>query len=239
MSQIAVLSDIHGNLVALEAVWADLSKRSGVRVFCLGDLAAFGPEPEACVAFVRDVIKPEAIIRGNTDRYLVEPTSKGAPSEGEVAESLAQCRAALSAESLSYLAALPAELTLDVDGVALTLVHGAPGNDETELGPMTEPGVWSELIDGSKAGATFCGHTHIPFRHSVGQQLVFNVGSVGYPYDGDRRASYFRGMTTPAGLREAEFRRVSYSTDRVLGQVEASGLAMRETLIRRLRFAVR
>ena len=104
---------------------------------------------------------------------------------------------------------------------------------------MTEACVWSELIDGSKAGATFCGHTHIPFRHSVGQQLVFNVGSVGYPYDGDRRASYFRGMTTPSGLREAEFRRVSYSTDRVLGQVEASGLAMRETLIRRLRFAVR
>ena len=101
---------------------------------------------------------------------------------------------------------------------------------------------WSWMEDrnsGSKAGATFCGHTHIPFRHSVGQQLVFNVGPVGYPYDGDRRASYFRAMTTPSGLREAEFRRVSYSTDRVLAQVEASELAMRETLIRRLRFAVR
>lgn len=239
MSQIALLSDIHGNLVALEAVWADLSKRSGVRVFCLGDLAAFGPEPEACVAFVRDVIKPEAIIRGNTDRYLVEGESKGAPTEGPVAASLAQCRAALSPESLKYLAALPAELTLEVDGVALTLVHGAPGNDETELGPMTESCVWSELIDGSKEGATFCGHTHIPFRHSVGKQQVFNVGSVGYPFDGDRRASYFRAMTTPTGLREPEFRRVSYSTDRVLAQVEASDLAMRETLVRRLRFAVR
>lgn len=239
MSQIAVLSDIHGNLVALEAVWADLSKRSGVRVFCLGDLAAFGPEPEACVAFVREVIRPEGIIRGNTDRYLVEPASKGAPKEGPVAESLAQCRAALSAESLQYLAALPAELTLEVDGVVLTLVHGAPGNDEMELGPMTEGCVWSEVIDGSKPGATFCGHTHIPFRHSVGRQEVFNVGAVGYPFDGDRRACYFRGMTTGAGLREAGFRRVSFSTDRVLGQVEASGLAMRETLIRRLRFAVR
>lgn len=239
MSQIAVLSDIHGNLVALEAVWADLSKRSGVRVFCLGDLAAFGPEPEACVAFVRDVIRPEAIIRGNTDRYLAEPKSKGAPSDGEVAASLAQCRAALSAESLRYLASLPAEQRVTVDGVALTLVHGAPGNDEAELGPMTAEGSWSEWFDGAQPGATFCGHTHVPFRHRVGQQEIFNVGSVGYPFDGDRRACYLRAMTTPTGLCEAEFRRVSFSTDRVLAQVEASGLAMRETLVRRLRFAVR
>ena len=239
MSQIAVLSDIHGNLVALEAVWADLSKRSGVRVFCLGDLAAFGPEPEACVAFVRDVIRPEAIVRGNTDRYLTEPASQGAPAEGPVAASLAQCRASLSAESLHYLASLPAELTVEVDGVALTLVHGAPGNDETELGPMTERCVWSEIIDGSRPGATFCGHTHIPFRHRVGQQEIFNVGSVGYPFDGDRRASYLRAMTAGGALREVEFRRVSFSTERVVTQVEASGLAMRETLVRRLRFAVR
>jgi predicted phosphodiesterase len=214
VAQIIVLSDIHGNLRALEAVWHDIERRPGARVFCLGDLAAFGPEPEACIRFVRDVVRPEAVIRGNTDRYLVEQPWSSVEHPTELQQSLAWTRGRLSADSVGWLGTLAAEHHVSVDGYDLHLTHGAPG-------------------------VTFCGHTHVPFRKRIGPRLVINDGSVGLPFDGDQRAGYSRATITASGVLDYEFRRVSYPTDIVIAELRTAAPPWVDTLVRRLRFAER
>ncbi len=239
MAQIIVLSDIHGNLRALEAVWHDIERRPGARVFCLGDLAAFGPEPEACIRFVRDVVRPEAVIRGNTDRYLVEQPWSSVEHPTELQQSLAWTRGRLSADSVGWLGTLAAEHHVSVDGYDLHLTHGAPGDDELELGPATDAATWERLFANASPGVTFCGHTHVPFRKRIGPRLVINDGSVGLPFDGDQRAGYSRATITASGVLDYEFRRVSYPTDIVIAELRTAAPPWVDTLVRRLRFAER
>ncbi len=104
MATIIVISDIHGNLAALEAAWRDIRDRPYEALYCLGDLAAFGPRPEECIALLRDEIQPTATILGNTDRYILEQTwkKKGA-ADDELQKGLAWAREQLSDASLAWL----------------------------------------------------------------------------------------------------------------------------------------
>lgn len=241
MPQIIVLSDIHGNLAALQAAWRDMQTRPTDRIYCLGDIAAFGPHPEACVAFLREEIRPTAVIRGNTDRYLSAPDEapEGPGDEDTLRASLAWTRDALSPASLDWLANLPAEATEEVESSTLHLVHGAPGDDELGIGAGTPPVEMERLFGEAGPGITFCGHTHAPFRSRVGQHLVVNVGSIGMPFDGDQRAAYVRARLVDGTLRSFEFRRVAYRLSTTLGALKSGGMPLADTISRRLRFAER
>ncbi|MCB9532070.1 MAG: metallophosphoesterase family protein [Myxococcales bacterium] len=247
MPTIIVLSDIHGNLGALRAAYADIQKRPYDALFCLGDVAAFGPQPEECVTFLRDTVRPTVTIAGNTDRYLVERTWE---SDGEAPhqQALAWTHRALSEASRSWLAALPATHRETIGGVDVELVHGAPGDDERGLGPTRadarvaadsgfDAAAAAALFAKHGPGLTFAGHTHIPWRVTLGQRQVINVGSVGFPFDGDRRAAYTRMLLVDGTAREYECRRVPYPVAETIARLEAAGAPWLETLVRRLRFS--
>lgn len=247
MATVIVLSDIHGNLAALEAVWRDISRRPFDALFCLGDVAAFGPAPDECITFLRDVVQPTATIAGNTDRYLVQRSWERAPDD-EPQRALAWAHGRLSDGGRAWLAALPATHRATLGGVDVELVHGAPGNDELGIGPAYagarvaaaqsfDHDVVAPLFAQHGPGITFCGHTHIPWRVQFGARRVINVGSVGYPFDGDSRAAYARVVVADGDLQEYECRRVSYNTDGVVAAVEASAMPWAATLVHRLRFA--
>jgi putative phosphoesterase len=233
--QIIVLSDIHGNLPALEAVWHDFRRRPVDRIFCLGDLAAFGPFPEECVSFVRERLGADIVLMGNTDRYLIQ--KPWSDSASPMMAPLYHAHSHLSAGSLDYLAGLPPEHIADVDGLTLHLVHGVPTNDEVGILPETPDTDLANLLHTDLHRITCGGHTHIPCRRQHGKHLFVNPGSIGYPFDGDTRAAYARLHIVNGHLVDYEIRRVTYDVDSVVHAINAANLPLADLFIRRLRFA--
>lgn len=180
--RLALLSDIHGNAIALEAVLADIAGRGGVDAYwVLGDLAAIGYGPTAVMERLAGL--PEAgFTRGNCDRYLVTgerppPTLADVQSDprllaqyAEMVQGFAWTQGCLAATGwLPWLAALPIERRLTLpDGTRLLGVHAAPGRDD---GPGIHPGLRDDELDAclstAEADLLCVGHTHVPLDRTV------------------------------------------------------------------------
>lgn len=246
--RLAVLSDIHGNLTALNAVLADLEAAGGADVrWVLGDLAFMGVEPAACIRAVKDL--PEVkVIRGNTDRELVQGARSKMPlKEENFAEFAAQLRErdlshAWTIEQMAwadaeYLLKLPPELSMPVEGYGqVSAFHAAPGDDEKGLLP-DQPAheVLDALLD-REGRLAFCGHTHLPMDRDLGRWRVVNPGSIGMPFDGDQRAGYAI-VTFENGSASLDLRRVPYDVEGEIARVQASDHPAREKIADRLRRA--
>jgi predicted phosphodiesterase len=180
---LALIYDVHGNLRALEAVLADAREQGADRYLVGGDVALFGPWPEATVALLRE-LAPATWIRGNGERWTADPQSAPEPVRGATAAA----RAALGGALVGELAALPESAAVDADTRAW---HGSPVSDVRSFTP--EPGDdEAELLEGVSERRLVFGHTHLPFRRmsAVGGVELVNPGSVGMPFDGDHRAAY-------------------------------------------------
>ena len=182
MSALAILYDVHGNLLALEAVLDDATAAGADRFLLGGDYALFGPWPAETVARL-DSLRGATWIRGNGERWTADPAQ--APLE-PVREAAHACAQALGGELAARLATLPPEAV--VDGVRF--VHGTPGSDL--IGLMPEPTDDEERqLAPVHERRLVAGHTHLPFeRVSAGGIALLNPGSVGMPFDGDPRAAY-------------------------------------------------
>ncbi len=226
MVDIALLSDIHGNLPALEAVIADLRRWQPDAVYVLGDMV------HGCVwsAEVMDLLCGLGwpMLLGNHDAAVLQ---LGTPRmEPRYADRLRYAglwwtRGRLAAGHLAVLAELPRELSLSFPGMPpLRLLHGLPGNFFVGIRPDS-PADWvSRHLDGVVEPAVAGGHTHVAMARPIGRWFVVNSGSVGAPYDGDTRASYVRLTGDRAGW-EAEIRRVPYDTAAVDAAYRSSDLA--------------
>lgn len=233
MTRLAALSDVHGNLLALEAVLADIEAQGTPDAhWVLGDLAAFCPWPVQTIARLR-ALPNSAFLQGNTDRYLVtgrRPTIPVAQSPDEWAQAtatLAQRDAnfrwtteRLSFADYEFLRDLPSRLEMEVPGYGrVVAVHATPSDDETNLYPTTpEEEVRPHLAD-LDARLMLYGHTHRPMDRTVGGVRLVNAGSVGLPLDGDPRPAYalldFEGRECAVTLR-----RVTYDRQAVLDELE-------------------
>lgn len=224
-----VVSDLHANREALEAVLQD-ARGSYDRIVCLGDLAGYGAEPNEVIGWARDHVA--AIIRGNHDKICVsdEPLDTYHPSARASAE---WTRRVLSEESRRYLEALPRG-PLRYEN--FDLVHGSPADeDEYLVGAMDATMVREYLA----APITFFGHTHIQGGFLVTRNgsrriippgtlelepdhaYLLNPGAVGQPRDGDPRAAY--ALYFPE-QRVVEFRRVPYDIASAAAKIRAAGL---------------
>jgi putative phosphoesterase len=193
----AVLYDIHGNLPALESVIADAAA-SGVERFVLGgDYALFGAHPAETVARLNEL--DATWIRGNTDRWLVD--AHDTPQNPLVDRSLVHCREALGEPVCRALADKPT--TAELHGALIC--HASPRSDMVSFSPELSESD-SELIEPGDPEVIVFGHTHLQFKREANGRTLVNPGSVGLPFDGDRRAAY-------ALWREGkgfELRRVTY-----------------------------
>jgi predicted phosphodiesterase len=203
--RIALLSDIHGNVIALDAVLADIAAQGGVdEYWILGDLVAIGPQPVAVLARLQAL--PNArFTRGNTDFYITtgerpSPTSADVladisrlPIFEEVAQTMAWTQGAIVATGwLPFLDALPLEQRLTLpDGTRLLGVHAAPGQDG---GPGIRPDYpqaeLEERVAGCDADLLCVGHTHWPLNIRIGATHVVNLGSISNPQTPDLCAWY-------------------------------------------------
>ena len=233
--RIAVVSDIHGNWTALEAVIGDLRTMAPDVVLHGGDLADSGSSPVEVVDCVRDLGWRGVL--GNTDEMLIRPESlerfasqsKAPPALWErVREIASAARAALGEERLEWMRRLPLAVTLP--GIAL--VHAQPGDCWRAPAADAADAELEKIYGPLGAPVVAYGHTHLPsIRWLAGTgRIVVNTGSVGLPYDGDPRASY---LLLDDG--EASIRRVAYDVERELQRLGACGLPGAEWTARTLR----
>jgi len=189
----AFVSDIHGNLPALEAAVADAKARGAGQVVCAGDMTGYGPFPDEVCRFLKERRIPAII--GNYDRKVIDVAKQGRSAAARMKQKkrkiLLWTVAHLDDGSRSYLAGLPDHLTLRVAGGRNVLVvHGSPlSMDDTIYPSLTGRGLEAKLGN-ARPDILVCGHTHIPFVKRVAGALVVNCGSAGHPVDGDPRPAY-------------------------------------------------
>lgn len=203
VNSVAVLSDIHGVLPALEAVLAEPDVRSAERIVLTGDILA-GPQPVAVFETLAGLGDRAVWVRGNADRELVEIARRGkALPQIPVAEWAA---AQLSEEQLDVLAALPLSARLAVDGLGDVLFcHATPRDDEEVALVDSRPDRWGEVLAGLDPAVrtVVCGHTHMPFARLTHGVTVVNAGSVGMPYG--RRGAPWLLLGPGIAFRHTEF----------------------------------
>lgn len=220
--KIAVISDIHSNLQALEASLEAIDNIGVEAIYCLGDVVGYGADPAACVELVRE--RCTASVRGNHDEAVaMERGLRSIPKDAQAAAR--HNREALSDEQLRYLADLP--LVREIDG--LTLVHATPQEPESWLRLNSFTRV-KEQFNHFGTDICFVGHTHIPGvvsdRLGVltvrrGHRFMINCGSVGQPRDEDPRAS-FAIFDTDAF--SCEIVRVGYDVEAAAERINAENL---------------
>ncbi|OYP16886.1 YfcE family phosphodiesterase [Streptomyces sp. FBKL.4005] len=181
-TRVAVLSDIHGVLPALEAVLAEPDVAAADRIVLTGDIAA-GPQPAEVLDLLREQGDRVLWIGGNADRELVE-YRRG--ERTEIPDPIGPYAArALRTDQVDFLAALPATRALRVRGLGPVLFcHATPRDDEEVVLVDSRPARWAEVFTGLPADirTVVCGHTHMPYLRLAHGRLVVNPGSVGMPY---------------------------------------------------------
>ncbi|HKV98844.1 MAG TPA: metallophosphoesterase family protein [Vicinamibacterales bacterium] len=233
----ALISDIHANLPALDAVLADVARRDDVdAVFHLGDLVGYGPWPNEVVHRLRDARIPG--IAGNYDSTVASDYKHcGCRYEDPRQETLshlsyAWTRAHVSAETKAFLGRLPFRLDLralggHVAGPTLTLVHGTSLNNVTYWTEDRPDSFCTKMADvaGAHAGDIIAfGHTHKPWHRTVGGVHLVNTGSVGRPKDGDWRAGFAVVSVDAPGEIAVDYVRVEYDVDQAMDAIRRSDL---------------
>ena len=227
MTTLAVLADIHGNHIALQAVLEDLDSQGGAdHTIVLGDLAVFGPKPGEVLTLLW-AREPIFHVCGNTDRYLVEgryPSGSGRQSwESQVLASFPWTAEQLGEAGLQFLAGLPRRQLLHLSATHTVMaVHGSPRSDKENIRPDTSDDELKRMLaDGLLYNLLLCAHTHLPMNRVMAGCRVVNVGSVGLPFDGYPGASYALIHLQPDGDYRIEFRRVAYDIEAVVSQLFA------------------
>ena len=230
--RIAVLSDIHGNLLGLDACLVDLESQGGADgVVIAGDLCLDGPKPKKVLQRLEEI--GAACIRGNTDRYLSDDTSVEKFEPAELAQ-IAWTRREVGERWLSWLKELPFALRIGEDDNQLLIVHANPKSDDEHIWPDAEEALLQRLIGEERATAIAFGHLHLPYVRLWRGTLLANVASAGLPKDGDPRAGYAIFTERGSGW-EVKHRRVPFDTKRVATQLADCGIPESAELIATLR----
>ena len=233
--RLAILSDIHGNPLALKAVLADIQSQGEVDAYwVLGDFAALGYDPVTPLEKVT-ALHRASFTRGNTDRNVVTddlpvPPEKALedpallPQVMEATRSFSWTRGYVSAAGwLDWLTNLPLEARLTLpDGTRLLGVHASPGRDD---GPGIQPkhsdGQLEQRLAGCEADLVIVGYTHMPLDRQVDKIRVVNLGSVSNPVTPGLQATYVLLDAYEHGYR-IQLRRVDYDHEAVIKAIEHS-----------------
>jgi len=228
--RLALISDIHGNIDALEAALAEIEKQAPDRIVILGDLVLNGPRP---VETVDKVIQLEAagalVIAGNTDIAVADgdyaaafPWLDEVPDGHRAASEWA--RELLRDDQIEYLRRLPAERRIAVGDELILACHASPGSQTSGLPADLDAAVTVQRVTRSDARVICCGHTHVADVRELGRKLLVNPGSCGYALDGAADACWALLTAEDAAEPKAELFRVAYDAQPAAEEVSARGL---------------
>jgi len=227
--RIALISDIHGNLPALEAVLADIDRLQPDHIVCLGDVAAFGPQPHQTLARLRE-LNP-AIIMGNTDAWLFDPQPYATHDEKSqlITEIGIWASEQLTEDDRAFIRSFRPFIKLPLDANAdLLCYHGSPHSFDDIIHATTPEAELDAMFSGHQALILAGGHTHQPFLRRYRSSYLVNPGSVGLSFEylpdgGTRnqaRAEYAL-LEWSDGRLSVDFRRVSYDLGALIAAVHA------------------
>jgi predicted phosphodiesterase len=224
--RIVIFSDVHGNVVALEAVLAEIRRQAAPdALFVAGDLVLLGPRPAEALALLRS-IEGARFVKGNTDQYLIDDSD----DEQEVYFA----RAHLAESEIAFVRDLPFEQRLEVaPGHELLVVHANPRDLEEPIKPDTADELIRPMLLGVTAEIVAFGHYHVPFVRKLDQWTLVDVASVGMPRDGDQRAVY-AVLTWERSAWRVEHHRVPFDIEAVARDYAAVGYPQAQQAARRL-----
>jgi predicted phosphodiesterase len=181
-TRIALISDLHGNEVALRSVFEDIARAGVDRTVCLGDVATLGPRPGAVVAMLRDAGCP--CILGNHDEFLLDANLVRAYTDIPVIVSAIEwSRSELSDDDMAFVRGFVREMDVPLDaGASLRLFHGTPRSNVEDLLATTTPDEVDSMLAGRRATVMAGGHTHVQMLRQHHGILLVNTGSVGMPF---------------------------------------------------------
>ena len=231
--QVAVISDTHGNLPALEAVLAELDATGPYdEIVMAGDFAYGGPFPAECVELIRE--RGFRAVRGNTDEFIVEMATGGARPAYAVEEHQRHSAAAqeidrwivdrLSRAQVEFLADLPLQVNVpDTRGESMAVVHATPWSSHPPLLQDAPLALARDVLDAAGTLVLVYGHIHVQYERRLNGGLIAAVGSVGLPFDGDQRAAY-AVVTSNVDGWSVGFRRVAYDVEAAIAATLRSGV---------------
>ncbi len=193
---IAVLSDVHGNVAALDAALADIAARRPDRLWVAGDLLLGGPRPGEVVDRLQELERAGAhVVAGNTDIAVADgdytaafPWLEEVPASNRDAAEWA--REQLSDDQLDWVRRLPVERRVWAGETLALLVHASPGSQTAGLPVDLDPPTTVERVTRTDARVICCGHTHVADIRELGRKLIVNPGSCGFAHDGDPAAGW-------------------------------------------------
>lgn len=243
--KIAIISDIHGNMEALESVLKDISRESCQKIFCLGDIAMAGPEPVETIKKIKELIssKDFYIIQGNTDKMLsvfsFNTQNKIMQTSPVMASAYFSDSQILSDEDKQFLSSLEEKKEIELFGIKILLVHGSPRRNDENIFPNMKIEEIEEIIKEEKANVIFCGHTHMPCGYQTNtEQTVVNAGSVGRPFSQEPLSCY---AVMDINEQDSTFRVyhnfVKYDVEKAAKKLEERNFEGAEKLAQMLRHA--
>jgi predicted phosphodiesterase len=239
MMRVGLISDVHGNTVALDAALGDIAEGDVDLIVCLGDVAANGPDPAGAVDRLAELACP--VVMGNTDADLVsvpdwwhDPVAVGAPATAQcVIDVSLWCANQLSDAHRVFLAGLPPTVEIDLGDAGLLLAfHGSPESATDIITATTPPDELDQMLGDPEGSVLAGGHTHVPMVRRHRTKTIINPGSVGLPfatygYAGDvpvlNHAAYAL-ITTNGSELIIELRQVPIDREQLSHQVDASGM---------------
>jgi predicted phosphodiesterase len=229
--RVAIFSDIHGNLRGLDACLADLHEQGGAdALVAAGDYCVDGPQPAEVIDRLIEI--GALCVRGNTDRVLTDAAIGTDDAE------LAWYRLALGEMRLGWLRELPFARSFGDGPDGLLVVHANPKTDDEHIWPDASDAFLERVTEGVAQRTIAFGHLHLPYARVWRDRLFVDVASAGLPKDGDARAGYAL-LTRRSGGWEVKHRRVVFDVERVVREIERSGMpeaAKRVKVLRRHRY---
>lgn len=224
---VAVITDIHGNLPALQAALARIEELGIERIFCGGDLVGYGPHPNEVCALIEQRDIPT--IYGNYDYAIARDLNDcGCAYVTQHDRELGQrsvewTLANTSQESKDFMLDLPFDLHFPIGSIDVHLVHGSPRKVNEYLFEDKPASLYERLAAAESDPVLVFGHTHKPWVREYGGVLFVNCGSVGKPKDGDRRGA-FAILTPSSKTVGVSIERITYDADSVAEEVREAGL---------------
>lgn len=221
--KIALLSDVHGNAVALEAVVQDIWKRQVDKILVLGDICFRGPEPKESLRIVQSL--DAEVIKGNADEWVVRGIHHGEVPE-QAFDIMNQERewtlSKLNNEEINYLKELPETMSFSAGNLNIFAFHATPNSLFEVIPPDAPDNTFSEkMFSTTDADIYFYGHIHKAYIRYVNGKTVVNLGSVGMPFDGVKKASYAL-LEIEDNNFQTSIIKVPYDVDKVIQQVQNS-----------------
>ncbi len=228
VERVAVITDVHGNLAALEAVLDAMGSLGVEAVYCGGDLVGYGPHPNEVCARVEDASIPT--IYGNYDYAIARDLDDcGCAYSDRRERELGQRSVAWTLEhthrrAKDFMRGLPFDLRFELGDNRVRLVHGSPRKVNEYLFEDKPARTFERIAAGADCDVLVFGHTHQPWIHEYANVLFVNCGSVGKPRDGDPRAAFALLELDGGGRVVADIERVHYDAEAVGRELTAAGL---------------